>query len=83
MTKNHRLMQHQSDLLNKAVKARQRDTCWGVAKGVLTSLGIQFKGFENEMNRVYEPVKESAERVTKKYEKWHIKRNKYYDLKQE
>lgn len=39
MTVNHRLMQAQSDLLGKAIMVRERDTCWGVAKGVLTSFG--------------------------------------------
>lgn len=38
MTANHKLMQAQSDLLGKAIVVRERDTCWGVAKGVLTSL---------------------------------------------
>ena len=74
-------MQHHSNLLNKSVVSRQRDTCWGVAKGVLTSLGIEFKGFENEMNRVYEPKEEAVEKVAKKYGVWNIKRNRYYALK--
>ena len=37
MTRNKKLMQHQSDLIDKTLIIRQRDTCWGVAKGVLTS----------------------------------------------
>lgn len=37
MTRNQNLMQKQCDLLNKKLIHRERDTCWGVAKGVLTS----------------------------------------------
>ena len=47
MAKNAQLMQHQSDLINKGLIVRERDTCWGVAKGVLTSLGVEFTGFIN------------------------------------
>ena len=36
MTVNHKLMQHQTDLISKNLIIRERDTCWGVAKGVLT-----------------------------------------------
>lgn len=39
MAVNSKLMQAQADLLNKNILIRERDTCWGVAKGVLTSLG--------------------------------------------
>lgn len=38
MTKNYKLMQLQANLLHKDMIVRERDTCWGVAKGVLTSL---------------------------------------------
>lgn len=39
MTVNAALMQTQADLLGKTLVIRERDTCWGVAKGVLTALG--------------------------------------------
>ena len=42
MTKNSQLMQQQSHLINKNLIIRERDTCWGVAKGVLSSQDINF-----------------------------------------
>jgi glycerol kinase len=45
MTVNTALMQAQSDLLGKTLVVRERDTCWGVAKGVLTALGKEGGGF--------------------------------------
>jgi glycerol kinase len=45
MTRNTKMMQSQCDLLNKRLVHRERDTCWGVAKGVLTSCGVDFGGF--------------------------------------
>jgi len=39
LTVNTKLMQVQSDLVGKLVAVRERDTCWGVAKGVLVSNG--------------------------------------------
>lgn len=41
MTVNARLMQTQADLLGKTLVVRERDTCWGVAKGVLTALEVE------------------------------------------
>lgn len=37
MTANKQLMQMQADMFGKEVEVRSIDTCWGVAKGVLTS----------------------------------------------
>lgn len=41
MTANKALMQMQADMFGKQIGVRSLDTCWGVAKGVMTSLGIQ------------------------------------------
>lgn len=54
MTVNHRLMQVQSDLLGKAIVVRERDTCWGVAKGVLTSLTKELHEFKDQKSEIYE-----------------------------
>lgn len=34
-------MQMQADLFGKDIEVRPLDTCWGVAKGVLTALKIK------------------------------------------
>lgn len=38
-------MRRQCDLLSKPLVLRERDTCWGVAQGVLTSSGLPFPNF--------------------------------------
>ncbi len=40
MTINKPFMQAQADILGKEIIVRERDTCWGVAKGVLTALKV-------------------------------------------
>jgi glycerol kinase len=55
MTVNHRFMQVQADILRKNITVRERDTCWGVAKGVLTSCNEQLKGFEDQNVVTYAP----------------------------
>lgn len=70
MTKNPRLMQHQSDVINKPVTVRERDTCWGVAKGVLTSYGLDFLGFQEEKSVVYIPEAGRHKRFGDKYVRW-------------
>lgn len=37
MTQNKEFMQTQADLFGKEIEVRTLDTCWGVAKGVLTA----------------------------------------------
>lgn len=55
MTVNAALMQSQADLLGKTLVVRERDTCWGVAKGVLTVFGKEGEGFEDQKVAVYSP----------------------------
>ena len=40
MTINSHFMQGQADVLGKTIEVRERDTCWGVARGVLTCYNI-------------------------------------------
>jgi hypothetical protein len=40
MTVNKNFMQFQADTFNKNIIVGQKDTCWGVAKGVLTNKNI-------------------------------------------
>ena len=55
MTANHKFMQVQSDILKKIITVRERDTCWGVAKGVLTSCNEEVKGFTDQSVTKYVP----------------------------
>jgi glycerol kinase len=55
MTVNTALMQTQADLLAKTLVVRERDTCWGVAKGVLTALGKEGEGFKDQKVHVFAP----------------------------
>lgn len=41
MTVNKQFMQMQADLFGKIIEVRKLDTCWGVAKGVLTAAKAQ------------------------------------------
>ena len=42
MTQNQKFMQLQADTFNKKIIVSEQDTCWGVAKGVLVGLNLEF-----------------------------------------
>jgi glycerol kinase len=83
MTKNMKFMQFQADMISKTINVRERDTCWGVAKGVLTNLGLLFGGFANENTTNYSPNKESHEKFVGKYQRWCRERRKQYGWNEE
>lgn len=76
-------MQYQSDIINKPVTVRERDTCWGVAKGVLTSYDLEFEGFKDEATSTYTPNKKLHCDFYKKYQQWCSERIKFYNWKEE
>ena len=78
MTANPALMQAQCSLLSRMVTVHERDTCWGVAKGVLTSLGREFKGFKEEKSVTYSPSNAETGALREKYTQWCEMRKGYY-----
>ena len=78
MTANCALMQAQADLLGKTLVVRERDTCWGVAKGVLTALGRTGEGFKDQKVQLYAPREEERDRLEGKYERWCKERLRFY-----
>jgi glycerol kinase len=78
MTVNARLMQSQADLLGKTLIVRERDTCWGVAKGVLTAVGKSVNEFKDQKVQVYAPRVSEQGKFEEKYERWCKERLKFY-----
>jgi hypothetical protein len=81
MTINSRFMQAQADILSKTITNRERDTCWGVAKGVLTSLAEPLESFIDQKVTVYSPDEQQREKLCGKYSRWVGERQKFYDWK--
>jgi glycerol kinase len=64
-------MQLQADLLGQNVTVCGLDTCWGVAKGVMKSLGLDRSITEIESKvKEYNPCEANKEIAQKAYKKW-------------
>lgn len=77
MTVNEEFMQCQANLFNKEIEVRSLDTCWGVAKGVLTSFQIETPETKFENIR-YIPNSEEHIKEKNRYERWAAKRQQFY-----
>jgi glycerol kinase len=78
MTANPAFLQAQADLLNKKVTHRERDTCWGVAKGVLTSLSLPSTPFADQKVQLFLPNEQQGARLRQKYGRWEEERRRFY-----
>lgn len=48
-------MQQQADILGKNIEVRERDTCWGVARGVLVAFSLAPNAFKDQKSTLYSP----------------------------